>query len=113
MVVGEGGGGGEAAGSQDGRGRSVVDPSAQQAESKEERRRRKAAERLQRLTVVVVGGGLGGLATALALQRRGVAVKVLERDAGPGTRRQGYGLTLTYNQQVRRASGERATPTPA
>jgi hypothetical protein len=44
--------------------------------------------------VLVVGGGIGGLAAALALARRGFNVKVLEKDESFLARRQGYGLTL-------------------
>ncbi|MES2958635.1 MAG: 3-hydroxybenzoate 6-monooxygenase [Pseudomonadota bacterium] len=36
------------------------------------------------LTVLVAGGGIGGIATALALARRGFAVKVLEQSAQLG-----------------------------
>lgn len=50
--------------------------------------------------VVIIGGGIGGLATALALQQAGAVVEVYERDTGFDDRRQGYGLTLTYNEQV-------------
>lgn len=44
--------------------------------------------------VVIVGGGIGGLATALALQQRGIHCVVYERDTGWDQRRRGYGLTL-------------------
>ena len=44
--------------------------------------------------VAVVGGGLGGLALALALQQRGIATAVYERDTSFFERAQGYGLTL-------------------
>ena len=44
--------------------------------------------------VVVIGGGIGGAALAIALQQRGMAVIVYERDASFGARRQGYGLTM-------------------
>ena len=39
--------------------------------------------------------GIGGLATALALQRRGLKCAVYERDALFQDRKQGYGLTLS------------------
>lgn len=45
--------------------------------------------------VVVSGAGIGGLATALALQRRGVTVKVFERDESADARPQGYGMTMS------------------
>jgi len=48
----------------------------------------------ERLTIAVVGGGIGGLAAALALTRRGFKVKVFEKDPSFFYRRQGYGLTL-------------------
>ena len=38
--------------------------------------------------VIIVGGGIGGLAAALALARRGFRVKVLEKDASFAARRQ-------------------------
>ena len=49
------------------------------------------------LSVIIVGGGLGGLAAALALQKRNIECRVFERDPEISTRRQGYGLTLTNN----------------
>ena len=45
-------------------------------------------------TVAIVGGGIGGAALALALQQRGVAVQVYERDGCFAERAQGYGLTM-------------------
>jgi 2-polyprenyl-6-methoxyphenol hydroxylase-like FAD-dependent oxidoreductase len=39
--------------------------------------------------------GIGGLAAALALQRRGIKCAVYERDALFQDRKQGYGLTLS------------------
>jgi monoamine oxidase len=47
--------------------------------------------------VIVVGGGIGGFALALALQQRGIKVKVYEKDRRFSERAQGYGLTM---QQV-------------
>ena len=44
--------------------------------------------------VAIVGGGIGGAALALALQQRGVPVRVFERDACFAERAQGYGLTM-------------------
>ena len=44
--------------------------------------------------VAILGGGIGGLATGLALARRGFRVKVFERDPSFLHRRQGYGLTI-------------------
>ena len=48
--------------------------------------------------VVVVGGGIGGLATALALQRAGRPVRVLER----GTRLDGGGAGLVLSSNAQR-----------
>jgi salicylate hydroxylase len=46
--------------------------------------------------VCIVGAGIGGLATALALQQQGVRrILVVERDLHFFDRKQGYGLTLT------------------
>ena len=51
--------------------------------------------------IAIIGGGLAGLSTALALQQQGFAhVHVFERDAYNhflAARRDGYGMTLTYN----------------
>ena len=52
---------------------------------------------LNPLFVIIIGGGLGGLATALALQKKNIECQVFERDKEISTRRQGYGLTLTNN----------------
>jgi salicylate hydroxylase len=44
--------------------------------------------------VAVAGGGIGGVALAIALQQRGVRVRVYERDAAFESRAQGYGYTI-------------------
>ncbi|MEU9080628.1 NAD(P)/FAD-dependent oxidoreductase [Kitasatospora sp. NPDC048538] len=44
--------------------------------------------------MIVIGAGLGGLALAHGLRRRGVDVDVYERDAHPGARPQGYRIQL-------------------
>jgi 2-polyprenyl-6-methoxyphenol hydroxylase-like FAD-dependent oxidoreductase len=46
-------------------------------------------------TILMIGAGIGGLATALALQQRGFAVKVFE--AAPEVRAAGAGLLLAPN----------------
>lgn len=46
------------------------------------------------LRVAISGGGIGGCALALALQRCGVSIVLLEKDTSFSQRRQGYGLTL-------------------
>lgn len=43
----------------------------------------------------IVGMGIGGLATALALEQSGLSIYVTERDYVLSDRKQGYGLTLT------------------
>ena len=48
-----------------------------------------------RPTVAIIGGGIGGLAAALALQRRGIATTVYERT--PGLVEIGAGLNLSPN----------------
>lgn len=45
-------------------------------------------------TIVVAGGGIGGAALAVALQKKGFEVVVLEGDASFDSRKQGYGLTI-------------------
>lgn len=49
---------------------------------------------MSKFTVVVAGAGLGGLALAHGLRRRGIDVVVYERDSAVDTRRQGYRLHL-------------------
>ena len=44
--------------------------------------------------VAVIGGGIGGAALALALQQRGITVRIYERDRCFAERAQGYGLTM-------------------
>ena len=51
--------------------------------------------RLSDMHVTVVGGGIGGLATATALARRGARVELLER--APELREVGAGLQITPN----------------
>lgn len=55
--------------------------------------------------VAIVGGGIGGLATALALQQAGLRARVYERDSGFDVRRQGYGLTLSTTNSALAALG--------
>lgn len=61
------------------------------------KRRRKA--RLDKdARIAIIGSGLGGLGAALSLEQAGFTnVVIYERDVSPSSRREGYGLTLTYN----------------
>ena len=51
-------------------------------------------------TIVVAGGGIGGAACAVALQKRGFNVVVLESDPSFDSRKQGYGLTVQRQDAV-------------
>ncbi|CAF0778566.1 unnamed protein product [Adineta ricciae] len=46
---------------------------------------------------IIAGAGIGGLATALALQKNGFSYEIYERDADFYSRRQGYSLTIQKN----------------
>jgi len=45
-------------------------------------------------SIIIVGAGLGGLALAAGLTRAGFPVTILERDASPDARPQGYRISL-------------------
>ena len=50
--------------------------------------------------IAIIGSGMGGLSAALSLKQAGFAnVIVYERDAHFSERRDGYGLTLSYNEK--------------
>ena len=50
--------------------------------------------------IAVIGSGMGGLSAALSLKQVGFSnVTVYERDAHFSERRDGYGLTLSYNEK--------------
>ena len=50
--------------------------------------------------IAIVGCGIAGLSTAISLAQAGFSnVSIFERDACQHTRREGFGLTLTYNPQ--------------
>ena len=50
--------------------------------------------------IAVIGSGMGGLSAALSLKQAGFSnVTVYERDAHFSERRDGYGLTLSYNEK--------------
>lgn len=62
-------------------------------------RRANLSKQLRKLTfnspIAIIGGGIGGAATALALQRSGfTSVRIFEKDQSFDARRQGYGLTI-------------------
>ena len=64
------------------------------------KRRRKATRLDKNARIAIIGSGLGGLGAALSLEQAGFTnVAVYERDASASARREGYGLTLTYNPQ--------------
>jgi len=48
--------------------------------------------------IAIVGSGLSGLSAALSLERAGFTnIHIYERDECFSARKEGYGLTLTYN----------------
>jgi 2-polyprenyl-6-methoxyphenol hydroxylase-like FAD-dependent oxidoreductase len=50
--------------------------------------------------ICIIGSGLGGLGAALSLEKAGFCnVTIFERDVSAGARKEGYGLTLTYNSK--------------
>ena len=50
--------------------------------------------------IAIIGSGMGGLSAALSLKQAGfINVTVYERDAHFSERRDGYGLTLSYNEK--------------
>jgi 2-polyprenyl-6-methoxyphenol hydroxylase-like FAD-dependent oxidoreductase len=65
------------------------------------RRRRHSKARLdpKQAQICIVGTGLAGLSTALALQKQQCwqNVHIFDRDASLEARKEGYGMTITYN----------------
>lgn len=62
------------------------------------KKRRRKARLDKNARIVIIGSGLGGLGAAISLQQAGFTnVNIYERDASESSRREGYGLTLTYN----------------
>ena len=48
--------------------------------------------------ICIIGSGLGGLGAALSLEKAGFHnITIFERDVSVDARKEGYGLTLTYN----------------
>ena len=47
--------------------------------------------------VVIVGGGIGGLTAAIGFARQGIESVIIEKDAGPGIRSQGYNIGVRSN----------------
>jgi len=62
------------------------------------------------LHVSIIGGGIGGLATACALQRQGIQVTLFERN--PELREIGAGLTLWANGSGRCPGRGQCSPHP-
>lgn len=62
---------------------------------------------LQNKKIAIVGGGPGGLTLARLLQRKGVDVKIFERDKDRSARQQGATLDLHYHSGLKalRATG--------
>jgi salicylate hydroxylase len=73
------------------------------------RQPRDAASSSREWRVAIVGGGLAGLALHAALQHRGIASDVYERDASFSGRHQGYGLTLQQSSRALASFGIRGT----
>lgn len=46
------------------------------------------------MNVAIAGGGIGALALAIALQQRGISLRVFEKDRDFDERRQGYGWRI-------------------
>jgi 2-polyprenyl-6-methoxyphenol hydroxylase-like FAD-dependent oxidoreductase len=59
--------------------------------------------------VLIIGAGLGGLALAQVLHTHGVPFELIERDAAPSARKQGWAVALV--EYVSRNS-QSATCTP-
>eukprot|EP00546_Thalassionema_frauenfeldii_P021359 CAMPEP_0178904082 /NCGR_PEP_ID=MMETSP0786-20121207/5505_1 /TAXON_ID=186022 /ORGANISM="Thalassionema frauenfeldii, Strain CCMP 1798" /LENGTH=573 /DNA_ID=CAMNT_0020575505 /DNA_START=58 /DNA_END=1780 /DNA_ORIENTATION=+ len=61
--------------------------------------KKRKRERLDKSSrIAIIGSGLAGLSTAISLELAGFTnLILLERDASVSSRREGYGLTLTYN----------------
>lgn len=56
--------------------------------------------------IALIGGGIGGTATALALQRSGfTSVRIFEKDPSFESRRQGYGLTIQQGVRALKTLG--------
>ena len=76
---------------------TMASSSAASTSANGKKRRRKT--RLDKdARIVIIGSGLGGLSAAISLEQAGFTkITVMERDASASSRREGYGLTLTYN----------------
>ncbi len=61
---------------------------------------------MDRIEIAIIGGGIGGLAMAGALIRRGFRCRVFEKDPAFSARKQGYGLTMQQGTAALRNLGE-------
>ncbi len=61
---------------------------------------------MDRIEIAIVGGGIGGLAMACALIRRGFRCRVFEKDAAFNSRKQGFGLTMQQGTTALKNLGE-------
>lgn len=61
--------------------------------------RKRLKDRLDKSSkICIIGSGLGGLGAALSLEKAGFHnIVIFERDVSFDARREGYGLTLSYN----------------
>ena len=65
-------------------------------------RRHRQDEKLDpaRSSIAIIGSGLAGLSTAICLQQAGFCnITIYERDESFASRKEGYGMTLSYNPQ--------------
>ena len=70
----------------------------QQQPSKNRSKKSKRRRLPKDAAIAIVGSGMGGLSAALALKKAGfTSITVYERDSHFSERRDGYGLTLSYN----------------
>ena len=61
--------------------------------------------KLEETDVVIAGCGIAGPALQIALTQRGISSVIVDRDAGPCSRPQGYGLTLQQGMRALRGLG--------
>ncbi len=66
---------------------------------------------MDRIEIAIVGGGIGGLAMACALIRRGFRCRVFEKDTAFNSRKQGFGLTMQQGTTALKNLGESESTT--